>query len=118
MIIVIVAVAIRYQRKLRGERTTLKVSFADTKHPHARLPAAPGTTPRSFKRDGSIFGEHLFFAIRRRNPAMDETTDIPPFSGWALPISSGFISLSRTPNPVAVSPTTGRGGSPSAFIDL
>jgi len=33
MIIVMAAIAIRYERKLRRERTTFEVSLADAKHP-------------------------------------------------------------------------------------
>jgi hypothetical protein len=35
----------------------------------------------------------MFIATRRRRPAIDDTTDMPPFRGRALPSSSGARSL-------------------------
>src|SRR5208337_2325609 len=66
-------------------------------------------------RFGTIFGLHNFLIMRRRNPAIHETTDMPPSPGWALP-SRGGRSLSRTPNFVAVSPTSGLTSGSARFI--
>ena len=75
--------------------------------------------PWDFPRIMQPFRDHLRAAqlliMRRRNPAIHETTDMPPSPGWALP-SRGGRSLSRIPNFVAVSPTSGLTSDSARFI--